>query len=124
MIVFTSHVAPPAKSGQLPVLVREGFSWGAAIFGWIWLLFQGAWGPALLVLAAALLAGKLGMVTHSIAPGLAVFLVQGVFGRDLVRWWLTLRGWRPAGPVAAPSHDAALLRLLDERPELQAGLRA
>ncbi len=123
MIVFTSHVAPPDKAGRLPVLVREGFSWWAALFGWLWLLVQGAWGPALLVLAGALVAAKLGAVFHSVAPLVAVFLVQGIFGRDLVRWWLGLRGWRPGGPVAACSHDAALLRLLAERPELQAGLR-
>ncbi len=122
MIVFTSHVAPPGKTPRLPVLVREGFSWGAALFGWFWLLLQGAWLPALLVLAAAIGAAKLGMATHSLAAPLAVFLVQGIFGRDLLRWWLGLRGWRPAGPVVATSHDAALLRLLAERPELRTGL--
>ncbi len=124
MIVFTSHVPPPARTARLPVLVREGFSWAAAIFGWLWLLAQGAWGPALLVLAGALLAAKLGAMSHSAAPLLALFLVQGMFGRDLVRWWLGLRGWREAGPVVAPSHDAALLRLLAERPELRTGLNA
>ena len=123
MIVFTSHLAPPEQRGRLPVLVREGFSWGAALFGWLWLLVQGAWGPALLLFAAGVAAAKLGVMLHSVAPAVAVFLVQGVFGRDLVRWWLGLRGWRPAGPVAASSHDAALLRLLAEHPDLQAGLR-
>ncbi len=121
MIVFTSHLAPPGGTQPLPVLVREGFSWGAALFGWLWLLVQGAWLPALLVLAGAIGAVKLGAMTHSVAAPLAVFLVQGIFGRDLVRWWLGLRGWRPAGPVIAASHDAALLRLLAERPELRTG---
>jgi hypothetical protein len=120
MIVFTSHVKPR----QMPILVREGFSWGAALFGWIWLLFQGAWVPALLVLAGAVAALKLGSVTQSAAPLIGLFLVQGVFGRDLVRWWLGLRGYTQAGPVAAATQDAALLRLLTERPDLQAGLTA
>ena len=120
MIVYTSHVKP----NVLPVLVREGFSWGAAIFGWIWLLFEGAWVPALLVLAAAIGALKLSGMVHSPAPLVALFLVQGVFGRDLVRWWLGLRGYRNAGPLAAASREAALLRLLSERPELRAGLLA
>jgi hypothetical protein len=118
MIIFTSHVKPR----RLPVLVREGFSWGAAIFGWLWLLAQGAWVPALLVLAGGLVAGKLMMVTQSVAPLVAIVLVQGVFGRDLVRWWLRLRGYAPASPVAALTHDAALLRLLSERPDLASGL--
>jgi hypothetical protein len=41
-----------------------------------------------------------------------------------VRWWLGLRGYTQAGPVAAATQDAALLRLLTERPDLQAGLTA
>jgi hypothetical protein len=118
MIIYTSHVKPQL----MPVLVREGFSWGAAIFGWIWLLLQGAWVPALLVLAAAVGALKLAALAHSPAPLVAVFLVQGIFGRDLVRWWLTLRGYQPGGPVAAATYDAALLRLLSERPQYRVGL--
>jgi hypothetical protein len=118
MIIFTSHL----KQHCLPVLVREGFSWGAAFFGWLWMLVQGAWIPALLLFAGGLLAGKLMQLTHSVAPALAVFLVQGVFGRDLVRWSLGLRGYRPGAPVAAATHDAALLRLLSAYPDLQAGL--
>jgi hypothetical protein len=118
MIIYTSHVKPQ----RLPVLVREGFSWGAAVFGWLWLLAQGAWVPALLVLAGAVVAMRLGALTQSLAPIVALVLIQGVFGRDLVRWWLGLRGFAPAAPVAALTHDAALLRLLAERPELAAGL--
>jgi hypothetical protein len=118
MIIFSSHVKPR----RLPVLVREGFSWGAAIFGWLWLLMRGAWVPALLLLACALAAGKLMTMTHSVAPLVALVLVQGVFGHDMLRWWLGQRGFRPDAPVAALTHDAALLRLLDERPDLLAGL--
>jgi hypothetical protein len=118
MIIFTSHVKPQ----RLPLLVREGFSWGAAIFGWLWLLVQGAWVPALLLLAGALAAGKLMALTHSVAPLIAIVLIQGVFGHDLLRWWFSLRGYRQDAPVAALTHDAALLRLLNERPDLQAGL--
>jgi hypothetical protein len=114
MIIFTSHVKP----GALPVLVREGFSWGAAIFGWIWLLAQGAWVPGLLVLAGGLAAASAAHMTGSLAPLVAVNLIQGVFGRDLVRWSLGLQGYAAGLPVAAETHDGALLRLLSERPAL------
>jgi hypothetical protein len=119
MIIFTSHVKP----GSLPVLVREGFSWGAAIFGWIWLMAQGAWVPGLLALAGAVAALWAAGALGSAAPLLALFLVQGVFGRDLVRWSLALRGYAPGLPVAAASHDGALLRLLSEQPALYAVAR-
>jgi hypothetical protein len=114
MIIFTSHVTPRA----LPVLVREGFSWGAAMFGWLWFLVQSAWVPGLLVLAGDAAATWAASTTGSLAPLAAAFLVQGVFGRDLVRWSLGLRGYVPGLPVAATTHDGALLRLLSERPAL------
>lgn len=120
MIVYTSHVKP----GALPVLVREGFSWGAAIFGWIWLLLAGAWIPAVLVFIGALAALQLATMIGAPAVLLALFLAQGMFGHDLLRWSLALKGYRSAGPVAGATHDAALLRLLDERPDLRAGLPA
>jgi hypothetical protein len=103
MIIFTSHVK---------------FSWGAAIFGWIWFLAQGAWVPGLLILAGDVTATWAAGATGSIAPLAAIFLGQGVFGRDLVRWSLGLRGYVPGLPVAATTHDGALLRLLSERPAL------
>jgi hypothetical protein len=118
MIIFTSHVKPQ----RLPVLVREGFSWSAAVFGWLWLLVQGAWVPALLLLACVLAVSRLMVATHSMLPLIGLVLIQGVFGRDMLRWWLGLRGYRQDTPVAALTHDAALLRLLNERPDLTAGL--
>jgi hypothetical protein len=111
---YTSYLKP----GFLPVLVPEGFSWGAAIFGFIWLLFHRAWIPAALLLAFGLLVLRLGAGLHSVAPSLALFLLQGLFGRDLWRWSLSLTGHRPGPLVAAPGHDSALARLLTQRADL------
>ena len=113
MTIFTIHGKPQC----LPVLVPEGFSWGAALFGWLWLILQGAWVPGLLVLATAFGAAFLSDRIGSPAPLAGLFLAQGMFGRDLVRWWLALRGYQPAGAVAAATRDAALVRLLSERPQ-------
>ena len=45
---WTAHVKP----GRRPVLVKEGFSWGAFLFGPLWMLSHKAWIPAVLYGAA------------------------------------------------------------------------
>lgn len=118
MKVFTSHLKP----GEAPVMVLEGFSWGAAFFGWVWLLFHRAWVPAALMFAVSLLLLRASGALNSAAPGLALFVLQGMFGRDLVRWSLAMRGYQPGPPVVAANQDGALARLLTERAELTNGL--
>ncbi len=103
-------------------MVLEGFSWGAAFFGWVWLLFHRAWVPAALMFAVSLLLLRASGALNSAAPGLALFVLQGMFGRDLVRWSLAMRGYQPGPPVVAANQDGALARLLTERAELTNGL--
>jgi hypothetical protein len=118
MRLYTAHL----KARRPPRLVREGFSWGALIFGPFWLLARGAWIPAGLVLALDLglgfVPGRAGLVLMAAAA-----LGVGIFGHDLRRWALGLGGWQMAGVVAARDEDGAFARLLGERPEL-AGLAA
>jgi hypothetical protein len=111
--VFTSHL----KDGRAPVLVREGFSWWAALFGWVWLLVQGAWIPAALVFAVDLMAMWVPR-EFSGAVVIGLVLLQGCFGWDLVRWSLGLRGFVAGPVVAAPDSDQAFARLVGERPGL------
>ncbi len=109
MNVYTVHEAPDAA----PVLVPEGFSWAALVFGWLWLALHGA------LLAALALFVLLLVLSHA-PPGLRIPLVvgltvaQGVFGRDLWRLSLHWRGYVETTAIAAASHDAALLRLADQ----------
>ncbi|MGH7042721.1 MAG: DUF2628 domain-containing protein [Acetobacteraceae bacterium] len=116
MRIFTTHLRP----GGTPVLVREGFAWGALLFGGFWLLARRAWIAGALALAAAVLIASLihGPARGVLEAGLAVGL--GLTGRDLVRSSLGRRGYRLAHVVAARDADAALARLLDVRPELAA----
>jgi hypothetical protein len=100
------------------VLVREGFSIWAALFGWIWLLVNRAWIPAVLAFAVSVLVGRLTMQWQSPAPGLGLFVLQGLFGRDLLRWGLARRGFAEGPPVVADTQDGALARLLTERDDV------
>jgi hypothetical protein len=112
--IFTTHL----RQGAAPVLVCEGFSIGAALFGWLWLLWHRAWIPAALVFAAQLVLARIATLTSAGAICLGVIMLQGLLGRDMVRWSLARRGFMDGPVVAAGDHDAALARLLTERSDL------
>jgi hypothetical protein len=112
--IWTAHLRP----GAAPVLLPEGFAWGGLVFGPLWLLAHRAWIPATVDFAlgalVVLLAGD------ALRPLLLVTLAvaQGVFGRDLVRWSLERRHYALLHVVAARNEEAAILRLLQRRPDL------
>ena len=110
MRLFTVHV----HAADPPLLVREGWSWGAFFFGPFWLLAHRAWIAAVLwaVLWCVLFVLPSGW---RVIMGIALAWLAGLVGRDLVRWSLTRRGYVLAHVVAAPDRDAALARVLAVR---------
>ena len=113
MRFYTAHL----RGDREPVLVREGFSWGAAIFGPFWLLAHRAWIAGALVLVADLMLGLLRNPYGPVAGLFAVWLL-GLFGQDLRRWNLSLAGYTMPHVVAARDLAAAEARLFGARPEL------
>jgi Protein of unknown function (DUF2628) len=109
--IYTAHLCPDRP----PVLVKEGFAWGALLFGPLWLLAHRAWIAAVIAIAVFVLVG-------AVAPGLiwGVPVLLGFTGRDLVRWGLDRRGYALAHVVAGRTEDDAFLRLLGHRPDLAA----
>jgi hypothetical protein len=107
---------------RAPVLVPEGFAWGAFFFAGLWFLWHRMWLVLLLylVLVVVLVAALALLVPPPAAPyaGLALQLLAGLHARDLLRWTLARRGWRLIHIVVAPDGDLALARLLAHRPEL------
>ena len=114
--IYTAHLRP----ARPPVLVREGWSWGAALFGPFWLLAHRAWVPGVIVLSVVVL-GLL-LLSPALQPvmALGLGLQLGLLGRDLVRWSLDRRGYALAHVLAAADQEAALGRLLDARADLAA----
>jgi hypothetical protein len=110
---YTAHL----RSRGAPVLVREGFSLGAMLFGPFWLLAGRAWIPALLSIAAWMAAGALPAPWPGVA-GPVLAWAHGVFGRDMLRFGLERAGYRLVHVVAARDEDAALARLLAAEPWL------
>ncbi len=101
------------------MLVREGFAWGALLFGPLWLLASRAWLPALLLACAEIVLAR---VVPPHWRGLTLTccaVLTGFIGRDAVRFALGLRGYGIAHVVAAARMEGAWQRLLDARPDLR-----
>ena len=109
MRAYTLHL-PPAASTQAPILMVERFSWWGLFFGPFWLMRHGVWWWGLAALAVVILAPPPAV--------LAVFLLCGFCGPDARRAALTRRGWQFEAVVIAPDAEAALKRVLTERPVL------
>ena len=115
MTFWTAHIRQDAP----PVLVREGFSWGALCFGPFWLALHRVWIAAVLSSVAFVLIVIFakGSVLAWLATGLIVSL--GLSGHDLRRSSLDHRGYLLAQVVIARSELEALEQLLRRRPELK-----
>ena len=98
MKIWTAHEKPDAS----PVLLREGFSFGALIFGPFWLAAHRAWlaAGASLVLAILILVLAGPPASAVLILGFAVLL--GMSGRDLLRWSVARRGYRESSVVVRP----------------------
>jgi Protein of unknown function (DUF2628) len=112
---WTAHI----RAGAAPVLVREGFSWGALIFGPFWLAAHRAWIAAALTLAAAILIVFLTRDGVSATLLATLIVLLGLSGHDLHRWSLDHRGYLLAQIIAARTELEALGQLLERRPDLR-----
>ena len=107
--IYTVHVrAWSAAADREAVFLREGFSWGAFIFSFLWALWHRLWFAAVILLgvtAALAVIGELleiDPVTDA-ATGLAWALIIGWHGNDFRRRALERAGYVSAGVVAAPN---------------------
>jgi hypothetical protein len=111
---WTAHL----RQGAPPVLVREGFSWGALLFGPLWLAAHRAWIPAVLTVVASLLIAFLATEGIAVVLMAGVIVLLGLSGQDLRRWSLDHRGYLLAQVIAAHNELGALERLLTRRPDV------
>ncbi len=121
MRVYTVHIDPvSAADDRGTVLVREGFSWPAALFTVFWALYHRLWYGAALLLALGLALGAmlawlgLGPLAETALEAGYLALV-GFTANDWRRAALTRRGWLLADVVAARNAAQAEQRLFDRQ---------
>ena len=117
MKTYTLHVAGGARRGDPEALeeahiVKDGFSWGAFAFTFLWFFVNRLWIAGLFVLLAVL------VLTAAVAfldvdPGAALlaelllmFLI-GLEANSLKRWTYSRRGFRVVDVVTAYDFDEA-----------------
>lgn len=126
MRIYTVHIDPTsAGADRGVVLIREGFSWGAALFTVFWALWRGLWGWAAIMLAVAVAldfaAAWLGLGEAGVAAiEIALMLLVGFHGNDWRRARLARRGYLFAGVVSGRDMTAAERRFFDREVALAA----
>lgn len=123
MTFYTAHYRNRTGEPDL-ILVKEGFSWPAFVFGIVWALWNRLWIVAGVFLVAELALGfglkliGMGAEVQALASvGLA--LVIGFVANDLRSWSLSRwSGFKAEGVVAAGGLQEAERRFLAERPDL------
>ena len=119
MKLFTAML----KNNAEPILVREGFAWGALFLGPIWLAAHRAWVAAAVSLAGYVLIAVLAPAAARTIVTAALAVILGFTGNDLRRWALEHRGYLLTHVFAARDRDDAFMRLLVHRPDLAARYR-
>lgn len=114
MKMWTAHLRPDAE----PILVPEGFSWLAMIFGPLWLAAHRAWIPAAIVLALDVIGAFLLPEPLSFVLDAGLAILVGLSAHDLRRWSIENRGYLLTHVIAAGDEAEALGRLLTGRPDL------
>ena len=120
MTVFTVHLQETATEYNL-ILVKDGFSFMAAVFGFIWALVVGAWqlALALLLLQLALSAILPSLIENMVALGVVQFgaaVLIGMIANEGRRLVLSWRGFDEIGVVTGFNKVDAERRFLDTHP--------
>lgn len=122
MTIYSVHIRDNASKPDLAV-IPDGFSWGAAVFGFVWALYIGAWGLALLLFVVQALAGSLisALIGDPGAQAMAHIGVAAAIGfgvGELRRVLLGIGGLREVGVVTGRDTQDAERRYLDSHPDV------
>jgi hypothetical protein len=132
MSAFTVHIPNPrpgqAVAPEKIVFLRDGFSWGAFLFGPFWLAWRRAWLAALVWTAAlvvvAISGAALGAsVVSQFIVALALAVALGFEGPWLVAWALARKGCPETDVVIGDSMDEAEEVFFRRRPASQSSAR-
>ena len=132
MNVYSIHVRGDAqgdKNNQAVklVLVKDGFSLAATIFGPLWALVQGLWEVAIIIFVFYVL---MGFLINEFVPGAAAAtaaqvgaaVLVGIVANELRRWSLDRRGFEERDTVLGSDSADAERRFFEANPDVLARL--
>ncbi|MFL5282184.1 MAG: DUF2628 domain-containing protein [Rhodopila sp.] len=114
MRLYSAHL----KGNAEPILVSESFSWGALIFGPLWLAVHRAWVAAALSFAAFVFITALVPEPASTVLSIGLAVILGLIGHDLYSWALEHRGYVLVHILVGRNSEEAWMRLVEHRPDL------
>jgi len=102
--------------------VKQGWSWPAFFFGWIWALVKKMWGIGAAVLGGMIVFSFFTAVSNSSEGGVALLnvisiVINAVFGFNGNKWrenHLPTRGYERLGTVAASTPEGAVAAYIKE----------
>jgi hypothetical protein len=120
MAIYTVH-EPPRRDADVLAhtdrfrFIRDGFSWGAFLFGPLWMLRHRLWLVLLLylIVLAVVLVGLRTSPVGMVAAVELVSLLIGIEASSLRRWTLGRRRWTGLGVVVGDDLEAAERRFFD-----------
>jgi hypothetical protein len=131
MTVYTVH-APVTNSGAAAAaerfaFVRDGFHFGAAVFGPVWLIWHRLWVALVgwMIVAVTLELGlqRLGVgATTMLFVDVLFALLMGLEGATLRRWTLSRGKWRQLDIVLAEDREMAEQRFFERWAASQRGV--
>ena len=119
MRIYAFYMKPGRTALADAVAVREGFSWGALCFGFLWALYRRLWGEAFFMAALPALAVFIALSEPHAPPELAAALVAmlAVFNACCANEWrcsvLERRGHVLAGIAVGATRAEAERRFFE-----------
>ena len=109
MTTYTIYAKANDAAAADAIFLPDAFSWGAFAFTWVWALWNRMWIVAVVVLAVVAAASALPL-PQEIVLTLAVNILMGLHGNDLLGWSLSRRGYSEIGLSHGSSLEEAELR--------------
>jgi hypothetical protein len=122
MTIYSVHIREKGSKPDLRI-VPDGFSWGAALFGFVWAFYIGAWDLGLLLILVQTAAGTAitALIPDPGAQGVAqvgLAILIGFMANEMRRTLLMLRGMNERGVVTGSNIEDAERRYFDNHPDL------
>ena len=109
MTTYSIYAKPEDRNAQEAIFVSDGFSWGGFVFTWLWALWNRMWIVGTIVISVTLLGSALPPALELLLS-LAVSVLMGLHGNDLLAWSLARRGFLEIGLSSGDSLEEAELR--------------